>query len=98
CTRRGSTRAAPGRARRPAQTALWHIAHTLVRLMAPILSFTAEEAWHVMKGADGVSVFEEVWHAIPGHGLDAAALEEWAEVRRVRGLVAKKIEEKRERK
>src|ERR1700704_293725 len=32
-------------ARRSAQTALWHIAQSLVRLMAPILSFTAEEAW-----------------------------------------------------
>ena len=39
------TSGADSRARRSAQNALWHIAHSLVRLMAPILSFTAEEAW-----------------------------------------------------
>jgi isoleucyl-tRNA synthetase len=31
--------------RRSAQTALWHIAEALVRLVAPILSFTADEVW-----------------------------------------------------
>src|SRR5688572_4932682 len=58
-------------ARRSAQTALWHIAQSLVRLMAPILSFTAEEAWQVMGGEQG-RVFEELWHEIPGSGLDPA--------------------------
>jgi len=89
---------AGSRARRSAQTALWHIAQVLVRLMAPILSFTAEEAWQVMRGSKERSVFEEVWHALPDHGLDAAALEDWAELRRVRELVAKRIEHKREQK
>src|SRR5690606_9411326 len=32
-------------ARRSAQTALYHLTHALLKLMAPILSFTAEEAW-----------------------------------------------------
>ena len=32
-------------ARRSAQTALWHITDALLKLMAPILSFTADEAW-----------------------------------------------------
>ena len=32
-------------ARRSCQTALWHIAEALVRWMAPILSFTADEIW-----------------------------------------------------
>ena len=37
---------APGsEARRSAQTALWYITKTLLRLMAPVLSFTAEEAF-----------------------------------------------------
>jgi len=85
-------------ARRSAQTALWHIAQTLVRLMAPILSFTAEEAWRVMAGGVEQSVFELVFHGIPDPGLDAAALKRWEDVRQVRDLVAKKIEEKRERK
>jgi isoleucyl-tRNA synthetase len=34
-----------GLPRRAAQSALWHIAHSLVRLLAPVLSFTAEEIW-----------------------------------------------------
>ena len=89
---------AESRARRSAQTALWHIAQTLVRLMAPILSFTGEEAWLLISGEAGSSVFEETWHALPAHGLDAATLEAWAEVRRVREAVAKHIENKREQK
>ena len=44
---------ADSRARRSAQTALWHIAQSLVRLMAPILSFTAEEAWQVIRRQRG---------------------------------------------
>ena len=37
-------------ARRSAQNALYHVAHSLVRLMAPILSFTAEEVWTTLDG------------------------------------------------
>jgi isoleucyl-tRNA synthetase len=95
---------ADSRARRSAQTALWHVAQSLVRLMAPILSFTAEEAWQVMgrkpapEGAPAGSVFEEVWHAVPGSGLEPAVVESWGTVREFRELVSKRIEEKRERK
>ena len=89
---------ADSRARRSAQTALWHIAQSLVRLMAPILSFTAEEAWQVMTGGKGGSVFEEVWHAVPASGLDQAVLDAWGNVRQLREIAAKKIEEKREAK
>ncbi|MGH8686610.1 MAG: isoleucine--tRNA ligase [Burkholderiales bacterium] len=89
---------ADSQARRSAQTALWHAAQALVRMMAPILSFTAEEAWQVMSRGDGTSVFGLVLHEIPAHGLGEAALGRWADVRQVRDLVAKKIEERRERK
>jgi len=85
-------------ARRSAQTALWHLAQCLVRLMAPILSFTAEEAWQVMTGSEDRSVFEEVYHPLPDHGLLQAALDDWDQIRRVREIVAKKVEEKREAK
>lgn len=40
-------------ARRSAQTAMWHIAETLTRLVAPILSFTAEEVWQSLPKVDG---------------------------------------------
>ena len=89
---------ADSRARRSAQTALWHIAQSLVRLMAPILSFTAEEAWQVMLGSKDRSVFEEVWHRIPAHGLDASVIDHWGNVRQFREIVSKRIEEKRETK
>jgi isoleucyl-tRNA synthetase len=96
------TTGAGSRARRSAQTALWHIAQSLVRLMAPILSFTAEEAWQVLAGqmraGEDRSVFEEVWHAIPAAGLDQATLDAWGNVRQFREAVSKRIEEKRERK
>ena len=85
-------------ARRSAQSALWHIMQSLVRLMAPILSFTAEEIWRLQPGREASSVFEEVWHAVPPSGLDPATIEAWAEVRRLREVVSKKIEEMRERK
>jgi isoleucyl-tRNA synthetase len=42
------TAAPNSRARRSAQTALWRIASSLVKLMAPILTFTAEEAWQYL--------------------------------------------------
>jgi len=85
-------------ARRSAQTALWHITNSLLRLMAPILSFTAEEAWAVFGGKGEKSVFEETWHAVPDAGLDASVIGQWESVRQFRELVTKKIEEKREAK
>jgi len=40
--------------RRSAQTVLWHLADQLIRLWAPILSFTADEAWRMLGHLDGV--------------------------------------------
>jgi isoleucyl-tRNA synthetase len=89
---------AKSRARRSAQTALWHIAQGLIRLMAPILSFTADEAWQVLTGQKERSVFEETWHALPESGLNEAVVKAWGDVRQLRELAMKKIEEKREAK
>jgi isoleucyl-tRNA synthetase len=89
---------AKSRARRSAQTALWHIAQGLIRLMAPILSFTADEAWQLLTGQKERSVFEETWHALPESGLDEAVVKAWGDVRQLRELAMKKIEEKREAK
>ncbi|MCX7962408.1 MAG: isoleucine--tRNA ligase [Burkholderiales bacterium] len=86
---------AASRARRSAQTALWHIAQSLLRLMAPILSFTAEEAWQVLTRQSESSIFEELWHRLPAHGLDERVLAAWDTVRRFRESVTKALEEKR---
>ncbi|HLX79854.1 MAG TPA: isoleucine--tRNA ligase [Burkholderiales bacterium] len=89
---------ADSRPRRSAQTALWHIAQSLLRLMAPILSFTAEEGWRVLRGGGEGSVFEEIWHALPNPGLDEAVMNAWRDVSQVREIAMKKMEEKREAK
>lgn len=82
-------------ARRSAQNALYHITHALVRLMAPVLSFTGEEVWAVLSGKDEVSVFEEQWYGLPDAGMDASALGAWQDIRNMRELVNKKLEEQR---
>ena len=82
-------------ARRSAQNALYHITHSLVRLMAPILSFTAEEVWATLSGKSEVSVFEQQWYELPDPGLSDAVVNAWWDVRNIRELVNKKLEEKR---
>ena len=89
---------ADSRARRSAQTALWHITQSLVRLMAPILSFTSEEAWRTLQGNPEKSVFEEIWHVLPDPALDQKVLDAWGDVRQLREMATKKLEERREAK
>jgi isoleucyl-tRNA synthetase len=78
--------------RRSAQTALWHITHSLVRLMAPILSFTAEELWQVSTGKADDSVFFHTWHKLPQPRDAEALLAKWARLRELRDPVRKEIE------
>lgn len=60
------TAATNSRARRSAQTVLRHMAHTLVRLIAPILSFTAEEVWAELSDAHiGSSILFATWMKQP---------------------------------
>ena len=81
--------AAPGSpARRSAQTALWHLTQSMLRWMAPFLSFTAEEAWKVLDGGD--SIFTQTYWNL--EAPDAALLAKWARVRAVRDTVNKEIE------
>ena len=54
-----------GVARRSAQTALFHIAESMVRWLAPILSYTADEIWSFLPGKRGESVFLETWYKLP---------------------------------
>jgi isoleucyl-tRNA synthetase len=83
---------ADSKPRRSAQSALYHITHSLVRLMAPILSFTAEELWQVFTGKAGDSVFFHTWHALPRPADGAALLEKWERLRELRDPVRKSIE------
>jgi isoleucyl-tRNA synthetase len=81
-------------ARRSAQTALWHITQSLVRLMAPVLSFTAEEAWQVFAKTDD-SVFFQTLHSVPAPSDAAVLLAKWQRVRELRNPVRKRIEDLR---
>jgi isoleucyl-tRNA synthetase len=87
-------------ARRSAQTALWHIAHSLLRVMAPILSFTAEEAWAVFAGEEAYrdsddTIFTQTLWTFPQVPDGAALLEKYALLRAVRTDVTKQLEEVR---
>jgi isoleucyl-tRNA synthetase len=82
------TTAPKSHARRSAQTALWHITQAMLRWMAPMLSFTAEEAWAVF--GDTPSIFEKTFWNFETQ--DPTILERWASIRSVRDAVNKEIE------
>lgn len=84
-------------ARRSCQTALYHIAEALVRWIAPILSFTADEIWQYLPGKRSEFVFMEEFY----NGLFALADDEamndayWQEVLKVRAEVNRVLEQAR---
>ncbi len=79
--------------RRAAQSALWHITQCLLKLMAPILSFTAEEAWADVGGNPDDSVLLHLWHEFPA--TEEALLAKWVRIREFRARVTKQLEEVR---
>lgn len=82
-------------ARRSAQTAVFHITHALLKLMAPILSFTAEEAWKDLHQGNSGTIFTELFHALPNQ-VDAQVLtEKWTRLRAIRAEVMRRIEDVR---
>src|SRR5260221_6762249 len=92
------TAPAAGLPRRWAQTAMWHIAEAMVRWLAPILSFTAEEIWGQLPRPRHESVFLATWYALPaaaapsaGSGGEGAAID-WAALMALRSDVARELE------
>ncbi len=80
-------------ARRSCQTALYHIAQALVRWMAPILSFTAEEIYENLPGERLDSVFLAEWYdGLFALGDVAMGREFWEQVQDVKQGVNKAIE------
>ena len=79
-------------ARRAAQSALYHITQSMMRLMAPILSFTANEIWQTLGLDKDATVFEDVWYELPQHGLTQQRLNAWEMIITARGQAAKEIE------
>ncbi|HDR1546312.1 TPA: isoleucine--tRNA ligase [Pasteurella multocida] len=84
-------------ARRSCQTALWHIAEALVRWIAPVLSFTADEIWQYIPGERGEFVFTEEFY----NGLFALDANEqmndayWQQVITLRNEVNRVLEQAR---
>jgi len=75
--------------RRSAQSAIWYIFKNFLTVLAPLLSFTAEEAWQFVPGAlkgDLESVFDLPPPQI--RAVDGAALALWQTVKRLRTEVA----------
>jgi isoleucyl-tRNA synthetase len=89
------TAATKGLPRRSAQTALHHIAHSLVRLFAPILSFTSEEVWEHLTGDTQDSVLFHTWHDLPAQPDTESLQQRWAKIRSLRSHVLKKLEDSR---
>jgi isoleucyl-tRNA synthetase len=86
-----------GLARRSTQTAMYHITEILVRLIAPILSFTAEELWQFIPGQRGESVlftaFADGLKQLPPREDFSDAF--WRELMEVKTAVNKELEKQR---
>jgi isoleucyl-tRNA synthetase len=89
-------------ARRSAQTVLWTITETLTRLVAPILSFTADEVWDYLPHVEGreasvhLAQFPKPEEVFSG---DATALiEEWKKLFEIREAALRKLEQERQAK
>ena len=79
--------------RRSAQTALMWIAEAMVRWLAPILSFTAEEIWRFLPGAREQSVLHSTWAKLPEVGEGAI---DWPALMSLRADVTRQLEGLRE--
>jgi isoleucyl-tRNA synthetase len=77
--------------RRSAQTAMWAITEALVRWLAPVLSFTAEEIWKNLPDREQASVFLSQWYT-GLHSLDSTDMDTWDQIIRVRTLVSGELE------
>ena len=80
------------RARLSAQTAMHHILQAMVRWIAPILSFTAEEIWQTFEDKEKPSVFLTQWYEQLPAEQDLAADAQWQELILLRNEVNKRIE------
>ncbi|BAK75653.1 isoleucyl-tRNA synthetase [Pseudogulbenkiania sp. NH8B] len=88
------TTQADSRARRSAQTALYHITRSLLLLIAPILCFTADEAWEVLTKSEEESTLFHLWHEFPLPEVEqeASLVAKWNVLRTFRATVNKDIE------
>jgi isoleucyl-tRNA synthetase len=93
--------------RRAAQTVMWRIGEAMVRLLAPIMSFTCEEVWQYLPPMQGrlesvhLTTFPEAADLLGSDGsveADAKQADDWKTIRAVRETVLKALEEARNQK
>jgi isoleucyl-tRNA synthetase len=87
-------------ARRSAQTAIWHITQALLRLLAPTLSFTAEEAWSYFASKEAFAdsdetIFTQTYYALPEVAQADALVAKFNVLHEIRAAVTKQLEEVR---
>jgi isoleucyl-tRNA synthetase len=87
-------------ARRSAQTTLWHIAEALTRLIAPILSFTADEVWALLPHIEGreSSVHLALFPVSTDFAPSLALPKYWSRLLDIRDMALKRLEEARNEK
>ncbi|MCX8111476.1 MAG: isoleucine--tRNA ligase [Syntrophorhabdaceae bacterium] len=82
--------------RRASQTVIYETLMSLIRLIAPILSATAEEMWSYLKGPeDPESILLTRFPDVKKDYINGELEEEWDRIWKIREMVNKKIEEKR---
>ncbi len=81
-----------GHARRSAQTALYLISRALIINMAPVLSFTADEAWFHLTGQNDASVFFESFPKFPDGLLTKEEEQFWEAIWIIRNEATKALE------
>ena len=91
------TTKADSHARRSAQTALYHLSRSLLLLIAPVLCFTADEAWEVLTKSEEESTLYHTWHEFPAltAASEQALQQKWQAIRSLRAQINKQIEELR---
>jgi len=83
-------------ARRSAQTALWRIAEALTRLIAPILSFTADEVWQLLPKVEGretsvhIALFPNIADIVPGNVKQIE--DDWEQLLKLRKEIMQSLE------
>ena len=89
---------ADSKERRAAQVVLYNILKSLTKLVAPILSFTAEEIWSHIPGEKEESVFLADFPAVNPEFIDEELEKKWERLWKIRDEVNKALEIKRQEK
>ena len=83
--------------RRSAQTALYEILSSLIRMLAPIIAHTAEEVWQQLPGDKAESVFLAKFPKVDPELMDVELAEKWAMILEVRDKVLLALEDARQK-